>query len=161
MSIHVQKRGKNSFLLVVNLGYDESGRKIRKTKTVKCDDLTNLEYYKKVFYENTTGKPYIKEMSPINKSDLDNEYGYLYLVQQKGTPYYKIGITKDIKRRLSSFKTAIPKGINILSTILIYKYKHVERRLHQEFKTKNINGEWFELDETDLNKFYELIIEKF
>lgn len=32
----IQKRGKNSYRLIVELGYDAKGKRIRKTKTVKC-----------------------------------------------------------------------------------------------------------------------------
>src|SRR5690625_1124849 len=35
---HYQKRGKNSFLLVVDLGRDGRGKRIRKTKTIRIED---------------------------------------------------------------------------------------------------------------------------
>lgn len=40
---HVEKRGKDSFRLVVTLGFDASGKRIRKTRTVKCKNKTEAE----------------------------------------------------------------------------------------------------------------------
>lgn len=35
---HYQQRGQNSFILVVDLGYDGRGKRIRRTRTIKIDD---------------------------------------------------------------------------------------------------------------------------
>jgi len=43
MAGHVQRRGKDSFLLVYNIGYDAKGRKKRKTKTVKAKNKTEAK----------------------------------------------------------------------------------------------------------------------
>lgn len=40
---HVQKRGKESWLLVYPMGYDANGKRIRKTKTVKAKNKTEAE----------------------------------------------------------------------------------------------------------------------
>lgn len=55
---HYQKRGKNSFLLVVDLGRDGRGKRIRKTKTIRVEDESLLrtrrrldEYLKKELYK--------------------------------------------------------------------------------------------------------------
>lgn len=36
----IQKRGKESYLLTVEAGYDAKGKRIRRTKTVKCKGIT-------------------------------------------------------------------------------------------------------------------------
>lgn len=43
-----QKRGKNSFLLVVELGYDAAGKRNKRTKTIKIDDEKLLRTKKKL-----------------------------------------------------------------------------------------------------------------
>lgn len=40
---HIRKRGKNSWLLTVELGYDSNGKKIRRTKTIKADKKSDAE----------------------------------------------------------------------------------------------------------------------
>jgi integrase len=40
---HVEKRGKDSFRLVVPLGFNTEGKRVRKTKTVKCKNNTEAE----------------------------------------------------------------------------------------------------------------------
>lgn len=55
---HYQQRGKNSFLLVVDLGRDGRGKRIRKTKTIRIEDEKLLrtkrrleEYLNKELYK--------------------------------------------------------------------------------------------------------------
>lgn len=45
---YYQKRGRNSFLLTVNTGYDTNGKRIRKTKTIKIEDESLLKTTKKL-----------------------------------------------------------------------------------------------------------------
>lgn len=44
----IQKRGRNSFLLVVELGYDGRGKRIRRTKTVRVEDESLLRTKKRL-----------------------------------------------------------------------------------------------------------------
>ncbi|MDX8366710.1 site-specific integrase [Cytobacillus sp. IB215665] len=44
----IQKRGTNSFLLVVEAGYDAKGKRIRRTKTIRIDDDKLLKTTKKL-----------------------------------------------------------------------------------------------------------------
>jgi integrase len=44
----IQKRGENSFLLVVESGYDPAGRRIRRTKTVRIHDQALLKTTKRL-----------------------------------------------------------------------------------------------------------------
>ncbi|MGM0854293.1 MAG: hypothetical protein ACQEWI_17065 [Bacillota bacterium] len=44
----VQKRGDNSFLLVVEGGYDSKGRRLRKTKTIRIQDQALLKTTKRL-----------------------------------------------------------------------------------------------------------------
>lgn len=45
---YYQKRGRNSYLLTVNTGYDTNGKRIRKTKTIKIEDESLLKTTKKL-----------------------------------------------------------------------------------------------------------------
>lgn len=44
----VQKRGANSFMLVVEIGYDSKGKRKKKTKTIRIKDQSLLKTKKKL-----------------------------------------------------------------------------------------------------------------
>jgi integrase len=44
----IKKRGQNSWLLVVELGYDAKGKRIQRTKTVKITDPALIRAPKRV-----------------------------------------------------------------------------------------------------------------
>lgn len=81
----------------------------------------------------------------------------IYLIQQKDTNFFKIGITKkDPQIRLKELRTGNPFSFD-----LIYSYPTkynflLENALHAHFKLKKINLEWFELDKDDVNSFLEV-----
>ena len=75
----------------------------------------------------------------------------VYLIQSLN--YYKIGMTSNLPRRLSSFKTANPniqliaksKWMNRTAAIWL------ESSLHTKYAHKRIAGEWFELGSKDVD----------
>jgi len=80
--------------------------------------------------------------TPVKKKD----DGFVYLI--RGGSYCKIGITKDVKARLSSLRTSNPLELELLCS---YGAKNkdsreIESYLHEEFKEYRRKGEWFELD---------------
>lgn len=56
----IQKRGKNSYRLVVELGYDAKGKRIRKTKTVRCKGITEAREELAKFVVQVKSGEYIK-----------------------------------------------------------------------------------------------------
>lgn len=59
---------------------------------------------------------------------------------------YKIGISKNPKGRIKDFFTARP-----FCRLLMLHKCNLERMLHKKYEHKRISGEWFKLDEEDLN----------
>lgn len=81
----------------------------------------------------------------------------IYLAQQYGTNFYKIGVTKkNPELRLKELQTGSP--ILLILKITYYtKYDFLlENALHNHFKLKRINSEWFELTEEDVKDFIEV-----
>lgn len=74
--------------------------------------------------------------------------GYIYVAQCQITKKFKIGCSKDYKARINQLKISNP------AIILIEAYKVddmlFEKQLHDIFKEKKYNGEWFDLNEDDL-----------
>lgn len=68
---------------------------------------------------------------------------YTYLIHSNGI--YKIGKSKDPKRRLQSLKTANPHV-----KLVAYGDGVKEKVLHNKYDNKRINGEWFRLNNKDV-----------
>ncbi len=92
---------------------------------------------------------YLRSLQPDGKKD---KSGLVYII--KCLDKYKIGKTngyKGLVERFKDFKTGNPFPIEI------YKIKYVDNAyieefsFHQTFKNKRISGEWFNLEEEDLN----------
>jgi hypothetical protein len=77
------------------------------------------------------------------------KYVYIFKIGD----YYKIGFTANLKRRSRSF-TFLPFDIRILCIIETDEPRKIEKELHLMFTYKNKTGEWFELNDHDLNKIY-------
>jgi len=80
----------------------------------------------------------------------------IYLAQQKNTPFFKIGVTKKKPElRLKELQTGSPI---LLELKISYQTKYdfmLENALHNHFKLKRVNSEWFELDEEEIKYFVE------
>ncbi len=75
--------------------------------------------------------------------------GYIYVI--KSDYGYKIGKTKSLKNRSQLFSVKLPFEFEIAFTFFTQDYSFLENFLHQMFKHKRINGEWFDLDAGDLS----------
>jgi hypothetical protein len=74
--------------------------------------------------------------------------GYVYLLQ--AGPYYKIGVSQDVDKRVEQLATIPPFDLELVCTIPTEDMYGLERELHERFDAKRKNGEWFELDEADV-----------
>ena len=62
---------------------------------------------------------------------------------------FKIGRSKDIRRRFVSMKSANP-FIILVGWVATDNPDILEEELHQKFQSKHVGGEWFELDKNDI-----------
>ena len=74
--------------------------------------------------------------------------GYVYLL--KGGEYYKIGLSKNADRRIEEISPKLPFETELICTITTEDMYELEAFLHEMFADKRANGEWFELDEADV-----------
>lgn len=78
---------------------------------------------------------------------------HVYVVQQIGIDgIYKIGITKDVKKRLEQFNNAAPIGIKVITCIESQDSPLIEPYLHDYFKDFNSNLEWYRLSDDQLEE---------
>lgn len=74
-------------------------------------------------------------------SDNDIE-GYVYIIKSVHTSYVKIGIAKDLKKRLNALTHSNGK-ILLIGYLLCEDFRKIEKKLHSENTDKNVFGEWF------------------
>jgi len=80
--------------------------------------------------------------------------GFVYLINQNKTNYYKIGYSiKNLKNRVCHMNMYSPYGCTLISVIETIHPKKIEKKMHEHFKDKRLNGEFFELNESDIEFF--------
>ncbi len=73
---------------------------------------------------------------------------FVYLL--KAGPSCKIGIADDVEARVKQLQSGCPETIEILGRWPHAQARKKERCLHTHFKNKRKNGEWFALDQDDI-----------
>ena len=80
-------------------------------------------------------------------------YGFVYVIKLGDTGYYKIGRSNNPDRRIWKEITPIlpiePEIICIVETRDMIK---LEKELHERYSDKRANGEWFLLDDEDIEQ---------
>lgn len=74
--------------------------------------------------------------------------GYVYLI--KSQYGFKIGKTVNMKSRTRLFEVKLPFPIEVEHFAWFENYSEAERSLHQQFQAKRLEGEWFNLDASDI-----------
>lgn len=79
-----------------------------------------------------------------------NNKGYVYVF--KCNEYYKIGVSKNVEKRLQQLNTQRPYEVCLIykSSLIEDPYK-VKKQLHKMFEDKRISQEWFELNISDID----------
>lgn len=94
----------------------------------------------------------------IDKPFSSSKDGFLYVLYFKdsaNSPYYKIGLAKDVKNRIKQHQTSSPFKIYIAICYYVEDMREEEKVLHTQFEESRILGEWFKLNEEDLMKIKE------
>jgi len=76
------------------------------------------------------------------------KFGYVYFLKSKHG--YKIGKTKNIKKRMDVFGVKLPFEVKLKYLIKTSYWDVLEKDLHKKFESKKINGEWFDISEKDI-----------
>lgn len=74
--------------------------------------------------------------------------GYVYLIR---SPHgFKIGKTVNMKSRTRLFEVKLPFPITVEHYAWFENYSEAERTLHDTFRAKRLEGEWFDLAPADI-----------
>lgn len=92
---------------------------------------------------------------------------YIYILYSQGTGLYKIGISKNVKKRIrqlaySGEKTvgSGDKTLTELASWQVYNLQFafdMERHLHVRLEKRRIRGEWFSLTDVEVEQLIEYI----
>lgn len=69
--------------------------------------------------------------------------------------YYKIGVSKNPKKRLKQLQTASSSKLTLINKYKSNRYSKIEKTLHRLYNHGSKIGEWFDLDIVEANKFKE------
>ena len=81
----------------------------------------------------------------------DKRYGYIYLIQSIASKEYKIGKATSVSARVKSISNTHPQGVELLHSVRSDDYSQLEAFLHRTFAKSRLNGEWFSLNEKDID----------
>lgn len=69
----------------------------------------------------------------------------VYLLNLKGTNYFKIGVSVNVQRRMSDLQTAMPMEVVLVAHTITPYAKDLELALHTKLSGFRVRGEWFDL----------------
>lgn len=120
--------------------------------------------YVKVYDENDPAfKEYVKSITPFSgrgdesktttyPSKPRNRKGYVYLLRVLNeTSLYKIGRATDVNNRLRTFNVKLPFQVEYECVIESGDMYRLERELHRLFESKRLNGEFFRLEQHEVD----------
>ncbi len=119
------------------------------TKILEEKHFSECAEYSKYHYQNFTSK-----INPKQKSSTKD--CYLYLMQNLKNGYHKIGISIEPIYREKTLQSEEPN----ISTVKTRKFmnrkiaKEIETELHKKYDHKKVRGEWFDLNQIELEEIY-------
>lgn len=81
-------------------------------------------------------------------SALTNNEGFVYVL--KSAHGYKIGKSKDVKNRVQLFNVKLPFDVECIYYAYFDNYHKAETELHERYKHRLLQGEWFDLSNEDI-----------
>ncbi|OGG74082.1 hypothetical protein A3A40_02825 [Candidatus Kaiserbacteria bacterium RIFCSPLOWO2_01_FULL_54_20] len=107
-------------------------------------------------YENVIAlcKPILERIDEgdVSTNPSNNQrLGEVYLF--KHGKYYKIGKTNDTVRRGGELRIQLPENLDLIHSIKTDDPSGIEAYWHRRFESKRMNGEWFDLNSSDVKAF--------
>lgn len=81
----------------------------------------------------------------------------VYLIRLGDTDYFKVGMTTDINGRMASLQTATPFDLHLIAASAHKNALAVERDMHDGLKDFHIRNEWFQCEQTEIVRIFEII----
>lgn len=95
-----------------------------------------------------------KDLDEIEEEKTEKTaHGWVYLFKHGHYNHYRVGQTSDLLRRGSEIKIQLPERAILIHSIETVDPKGVETYWLNHFKSKRMNGDWFNLNPTDIKEF--------
>lgn len=118
------------------------------------EDLTrSIRETEQVQRENDRQRTRLDEQSQAIK-DFQENAQYVYLMKRKDGAH-KIGLTNDTDRRLAQIQREFEE-VELLHTIKCDDMRAAESMLHSYFSDQRLDGEWFDLGQSQIDYIYSL-----
>ena len=95
------------------------------------------------------------------------ENNLVYVIKMGDTDYYKIGLTKDINKRIAQLQTGNPLTLTVVTTFNfnnVYNSttvsRGIEHEFHKQFEYCKCIGEWFKFSYGEVEKIIKLSQQK-
>lgn len=113
-------------------------------------DVHELLYDEEKHFRKKEAKKFLKEERKIREENLERfrtslQGSFCYFFGNRKQGVVKIGVTKDMFRRLKEVQTGFPYNLKILGYIESRKPLKTESKMHQYYRRFNLRGEWFRL----------------
>lgn len=127
---------------------------------ISRDEWLTMTKVAEHFYDTTTDDQ-INEFNDERTDELNEEVrghirkpkplvaGYIYFLKADNG-LIKIGRTKDLDKRLDHFTTKLPYKLELIHSIKTSDYVGLEESFHDKYKANRKRGEWFDLDDSDI-----------
>ena len=125
----------------------------------KCADVVG-KYFEQ-FSPDEKGESWFWNHLPFytqTNEEATNSDRFIYVL--KSNEYYKIGITKDIAKRMRELQTGNPIKHLFVCSSFFEDAPRFERLLHEAFAQYRVEGEWFELPPEKLEELIEILKNK-
>lgn len=90
------------------------------------------------------------DVKSINSKDA--RPGYVYFIKAE-TGQYKVGRTKNVPDRMNFFGVKLPFEFELILTLPVVDMYSAEKVLHDLWKSRRVNGEWFDLEDHQVEFF--------
>jgi hypothetical protein len=98
-------------------------------------------------------RPRSRENLDATSAVQNEERGYVYLIKHGSRREYRIGSTNDPRKREGELRVQLPERAVTVHVITTDDRFGIETYWQKRFEAKKKNGDWFELDATDVAAF--------
>jgi hypothetical protein len=92
----------------------------------------------------------IKDKTITEKREAEKRKGFVYIIHNTNLNVYKIGKSRNPKSRIKNIADQLFDPIETIHVFSVVDMSKSEIFLHTHFQAKRVRGEWFTLDQADL-----------
>lgn len=112
---------------------------------VSLKESDNKVNFKEIYSNKIIDKTRINKVTKMEKEValMFPQKQYVYFISDGR--YCKIGVAKNVIKRLGQLQTGNSQKLNIIKVIETHVPYLIENALHEFLKSKRINGEWYDI----------------